>query len=49
MPVVIIGCGLTAIDSAVEAIHYYKVQVKKFLKLYQDNPLNLNNLSDEEK
>ncbi|WPX98992.1 Putative bifunctional glutamate synthase subunit beta/2-polyprenylphenol hydroxylase domain protein [Candidatus Megaera polyxenophila] len=49
MPVVIIGCGLTAIDSAVEAIHYYQVQVEKFLKLYQDNPLNLNNLSDEEK
>lgn len=34
MPVAIIGCGLTAVDSAVEALNYYPVQVKKFLKYY---------------
>ena len=49
MPVVIIGCGLTAIDSAVEATHYYQVQVKKFLTSYEGALVNLNKLSDEEK
>ena len=49
MPVIIIGCGLTAIDSAVEAIHYYQIQVEKFLNSYEGLPLNLNQLSDEEK
>ena len=30
LPAVVIGCGLTAIDSAVELLHYYPAQVKKF-------------------
>ncbi|MCP5369238.1 MAG: 2-polyprenylphenol hydroxylase [Rickettsiaceae bacterium] len=30
-PSVVIGCGLTAIDSAVELLHYYALQVEKFL------------------
>ena len=49
MPVVIIGCGLTAIDSAVEAIHYYQAQVEKFLNSYKDKPVNPGKLSEEEK
>jgi NADPH-dependent glutamate synthase beta subunit-like oxidoreductase/NAD(P)H-flavin reductase len=36
LPVVIIGCGLTAVDSAVEAINYYPVQVEKFYKNYEN-------------
>lgn len=35
LPVAIIGCGLTAVDSAVEALNYYPVQVEKFYKNYQ--------------
>ena len=35
LPVAVIGCGLTAVDSAVEALNYYPVQVKKFYKNYQ--------------
>ncbi len=31
MPAIVIGAGLTAIDSAVELLHYYPEQVKKFL------------------
>ncbi|QHD65337.1 FAD-dependent oxidoreductase [Neorickettsia findlayensis] len=34
MPVVVIGGGLTAVDSATEALVYYKVQVEKFLQRY---------------
>ncbi|RYE06014.1 MAG: 2-polyprenylphenol hydroxylase [Rickettsiaceae bacterium] len=34
MPVAVIGCGLTAVDSAVETLNYYPTQVKKFLKHY---------------
>ncbi len=32
LPVVVIGCGLTAIDVATEIIHYYPIQVKNFVK-----------------
>lgn len=49
MPVVVIGCGLTAIDSAVEAMNYYPVQVEKFLSLYEQNPVNLDSLPEEER
>jgi NADPH-dependent glutamate synthase beta subunit-like oxidoreductase/NAD(P)H-flavin reductase len=35
MPVCIIGGGLTAIDTATEALAYYPVQVEKFLKRYE--------------
>lgn len=36
LPVAIIGCGLTAVDSAVEAINYYPVQVEKFYRNYEN-------------
>ncbi len=32
MPVAVIGGGLTAIDTAIEAMNYYPVQVEKFLQ-----------------
>ena len=35
LPVVVIGGGLTAIDTATEAMAYYPVQVEKFLKRYE--------------
>ena len=35
LPVVVIGGGLTAIDSATEALAYYPVQVEKFLARYE--------------
>jgi NADPH-dependent glutamate synthase beta subunit-like oxidoreductase/NAD(P)H-flavin reductase len=35
LPVVIIGGGLTAIDTATEALAYYPLQVEKFLSRYQ--------------
>ncbi|MBQ4874655.1 MAG: FAD-dependent oxidoreductase [Rickettsiaceae bacterium H1] len=34
MPIVVIGGGLTAIDTATEALHYYAVQVEKFASRY---------------
>src|ERR1044072_7095332 len=35
LPSVVIGGGLTAIDTATEAMAYYPVQVEKFLKRYE--------------
>ncbi|MDI9349370.1 MAG: FAD-dependent oxidoreductase [Candidatus Symbiobacter sp.] len=35
LPVVVIGGGLTAIDTATEALAYYRVQVEKFLTRYE--------------
>lgn len=35
MPIMIIGGGLTAIDTATEALAYYPVQVEKFLSWYE--------------
>src|SRR5262249_56504720 len=35
LPVVIIGGGLTAIDTATEALAYYPLQVGKFLSRYE--------------
>jgi len=35
LPVVVIGGGLTAIDTATEALAYYAVQVEKFLQRYE--------------
>ncbi len=49
MPVIVIGCGLTAIDSAVEAFHYYSTQVKKILNLYEQKLIDLHELSYEDK
>jgi len=36
LPVVVIGGGLTAIDTATESLAYYPVQVKKFLDRYEE-------------
>ena len=35
LPVVVVGGGLTAIDTATEALAYYPVQVEKFLMRYE--------------
>src|SRR5437773_8071846 len=35
LPVVVIGGGLTAIDTATESLAYYTVQVEKFLERYE--------------
>ena len=35
MPIVVIGGGLTAIDTATESLAYYPVQVEKFLQRYE--------------
>ncbi len=35
LPIVVIGGGLTAVDTATEALAYYLVQVEKLLKLYE--------------
>ncbi|WP_341808013.1 FAD-dependent oxidoreductase [Wolbachia endosymbiont (group E) of Neria commutata] len=35
MPIVVIGAGLTAIDTATEALAYYPIQVEKFLHRYE--------------
>ena len=36
MPVIVIGGGLTAIDTATEAMAYYPLQVEKFAKQYHE-------------
>ena len=36
MPIVVIGGGLTAIDTATESLSYYVVQVEKFLHRYEE-------------
>ncbi len=36
MPIVVIGGGLTAIDTATESLAYYPVQVEKFLKRHEE-------------
>ena len=35
LPVIVIGGGLTAIDTATESLAYYPVQVEKFLRRYE--------------
>jgi NADPH-dependent glutamate synthase beta subunit-like oxidoreductase/NAD(P)H-flavin reductase len=35
LPVVVIGGGLTAIDTATESLAYYPIQVEKFLRRYE--------------
>ena len=35
MPIVVIGGGLTAVDTATESLAYYVVQVEKFLERYE--------------
>ncbi len=48
MPAVVIGCGLTAIDSAVELLHYYPIQVENFLVNWENsnNPERILNEED---
>ena len=41
MPIVVIGGGLTAIDTATESLAYYVVQVEKFLKRYETLAVDL--------
>ncbi len=36
LPIVVIGGGLTAIDTATESLAYYPVQIEKFLARYDD-------------
>jgi NAD(P)H-flavin reductase len=36
LPIVVVGGGLTAIDTATESLAYYPVQVEKFLQRYED-------------
>lgn len=48
LPAVVIGCGLTAIDSAVELMHYYPEQVKKFARKWKKASLDEIILNDEE-
>ncbi|MEO8676704.1 MAG: FAD-dependent oxidoreductase, partial [Casimicrobiaceae bacterium] len=36
LPVIVVGGGLTAIDTATESLAYYPVQVEKFLSRYED-------------
>jgi NADPH-dependent glutamate synthase beta subunit-like oxidoreductase/NAD(P)H-flavin reductase len=36
MPIVVIGGGLTAIDTGTESLAYYVVQVEKFLRRYEE-------------
>jgi len=36
MPIVVVGGGLTAIDTATESLAYYVVQVEKFLRRYEE-------------
>ncbi|MGL9732483.1 MAG: FAD-dependent oxidoreductase [Wolbachia sp.] len=35
MPIIVIGAGLTAIDTATEALAYYPIQIEKFLLRYE--------------
>ncbi|MBT5827855.1 MAG: FAD-dependent oxidoreductase [Alphaproteobacteria bacterium] len=36
LPIIVVGGGLTAIDSATESLAYYPLQVEKFLKFYEE-------------
>lgn len=48
LPAVVIGCGLTAIDSAVELLHYYPEQVKKFAEKWRQTDRSNIILNEEE-
>ncbi len=47
-PFVIIGLGLTAIDAAVELMHYYPIHVENFLQKWESGAVDRNILSEEE-
>lgn len=42
LPAIVIGCGLTAIDSAVELLQYYPIQVEKILSKIEQNKFDKN-------
>ncbi|MGL5784066.1 MAG: FAD-dependent oxidoreductase [Alphaproteobacteria bacterium] len=42
LPLVVVGGGLTAIDTATEAMAYYPVQVEAFLQAYEQRKENVN-------
>jgi NADPH-dependent glutamate synthase beta subunit-like oxidoreductase/NAD(P)H-flavin reductase len=48
LPAIVIGCGLTAIDSAVELLHYYPTQVENFLQKWEIIDTSNLTLNDEE-
>lgn len=48
-PFVVIGCGLTAIDSATELMHYYPIMVEKFLATWEKSENIEKNISEEDK
>ncbi len=47
-PFVVIGCGLTAIDSATELMHYYPIMVENFLVNWEKSETLEKNLSKED-
>jgi NADPH-dependent glutamate synthase beta subunit-like oxidoreductase/NAD(P)H-flavin reductase len=47
-PFVVIGCGLTAIDSATELMHYYPVMVENFLVNWERSEAPLKNLNPDD-
>lgn len=52
LPIIVIGAGLTAIDTATESLTYYIKQIERFYSRYQnlkDKNQYLDNLSKEEK
>lgn len=48
MPAIVIGCGLTAIDSAVEILHYYPICVENFYNDWQKKTNLSKDLTSEE-
>ena len=49
LPLIVIGGGLTALDTATEALSYYPLQVEKFLTRIEKIGLDKLNLNEEEK
>ncbi|XP_018377624.1 PREDICTED: uncharacterized protein RP006-like [Trachymyrmex cornetzi] len=48
LPILVIGGGLTAIDTAAESLAYYPLQVERFLRTYEKlGPKILNDLNEE--
>jgi len=49
LPIIVIGGGLTAIDTATESLLYYQVQIRKILEKYEKGEINEAILSAQEK
>lgn len=47
LPAAVYGCGLTAIDSAVEIMHYYSEMVKKFASRFNEATKKNASMADE--